>query len=262
MCAAGRGAHPRPPARGARLVGISPQTCASIAGRAAAAPPTFGPSLDAAVRRRRGRHRRSERNASRRPSERRLYPVHVRAQLLARGLDLRAGLLGPHALEVLLPRAVLRDPLAGEVAGLDLAEDLAHLLARLVGDDALAARVVAVLGRVGDREAHALKALLVHEVDDELQLVEALEVRHLGRVARLDERLEAGLDELRRPAAQDGLLAEEVGFGLVLERRLDHAAAGAADPLRVRERDVLRPPARVLRHRDEARHAAALEVLP
>ena len=91
------------------------------------------------------------------PSERRLDPVHVRAQLLARGLDLRGRLLGAHPLEVLLAGAVLRDPLPREVAGLDLLEDLAHPLTGLVGDDALAAGVVAVLGRVGDREAHPLR---------------------------------------------------------------------------------------------------------
>ena len=116
-------------------------------------------------------------------------------------------------------------------------EDLAHRRARLVGDDALAARVVAVLGRVGDRVAHPGQALLVHQVDDELELVEALEVGHLRVVAGLDERLEAGLDELRGAAAQHGLLAEEVGLGLVLERRLDHAAARAADALGVGERE-------------------------
>src|SRR5919202_1139692 len=206
--------------------------------------------------------RRTSRGRSARCSEARLDPIHVRAQLLAHGLDLGAGLLGPHPLEVLLPGAVLGDPLAGEVARLDLAEDVAHVLARLVGDDALAARVVAVLGRVRDREPHALQALLVHEVDDELELVQALEVRHVRLVARLDERLEAGLDELGHAAAQDGLLAEEVGLGLVLERRLDHAAARAADALRIGERDVLRLPARVLGDRDQARHAAALGVLP
>src|SRR5919202_1517972 len=179
--------------------------------------------------------RRTSRGRSPRCSEARLDPVHVRAQLLAHGLDLRAGLLGPHPLEVLLPGAVLGDPLAREVAGLDLAQDVAHVLARLLGDDALAARVVAVLGRVGDRVAHALQALLVHEVDDELELVQALEVRHLGRVARVDQRLEPGLDELRHATAQHRLLAEEIGLGLVLEAGLDDAPARAADALRVRE---------------------------
>ena len=50
------------------------------------------------------------------PSEVGLDPVHHRAQLLALALDRLVGGLGPHAQEVLLPRAVLRDPLAGELA--------------------------------------------------------------------------------------------------------------------------------------------------
>ena len=56
-------------------------------------------------------------------SELGLDPVHHRAQLLALALDLVAGLLRAHALEVLLAGAVLGDPLARERAGLDLAED-------------------------------------------------------------------------------------------------------------------------------------------
>src|SRR5262249_47422232 len=51
-------------------------------------------------------------------------PVHLRAQLLPHDLDLVAGLLGAHALEVLLARAVLGNPLTGEVPALDLLEDL------------------------------------------------------------------------------------------------------------------------------------------
>ena len=88
---------------------------------------------------------------------------------------------------------------------------------------------VAVLGGVGDRVAHAGDALLVHEVDDQLHLVEALEVGHLRLVAGLDQRLEAGLHERGEAAAQHDLLAEQVGLGLLGERRLDHAGAGAAD---------------------------------
>ena len=78
--------------------------------------------------------------------------------------------------------------------------------------------------------------LLVHQVGDQLELVQALEIGHVGVVARLHQRLEAGLDELGRTAAEDRLLAEQVGLGLVLEGGLDHPAAGAADPLRIRER--------------------------
>src|SRR5881227_1075236 len=59
-------------------------------------------------------------------SELGLDPVHHRAQLRALALDLVLGLLLAHALEVLLPGAVLGDPLAGERPVLDLAEDLAH----------------------------------------------------------------------------------------------------------------------------------------
>ncbi len=83
-------------------------------------------------------------------------------------------------------------------------------------------------------------ALLVHEVDDELQLVEALEVRRLGLVAGVDQRLEAGLHERGEPAAQHDLLAEEVGLGLLVERGLDHAGPRSADGVGVGERERLR----------------------
>ena len=96
---------------------------------------------------------------------------------------------------------------------------------------ALAAGEVAVLGGVRDRVAHAGDALLVHQVDDQLELVQALEVRQARVVARLDERLVAGPDQLGDAAAEHGLLAEQVGLRLVLEGGLDHARARAADAL-------------------------------
>src|SRR5829696_1619745 len=77
-------------------------------------------------------------------------PRHHRAQLSALDLDLVAGLLGAHAVEALLAGAHLGDPLARELARLDLLEDVLHRLARLRADDASAARDVAVLGGVGD----------------------------------------------------------------------------------------------------------------
>src|SRR5262249_22117048 len=103
-------------------------------------------------------------------------PRHHRAQVPADLLDLLALCLLAHALEVLLARLVLGDPLLRELARLDVREDLLHRLAGLVGDHARAAGHVAVLGRVRDRVAHALDAVLVHQVDDQLQLVQALEV--------------------------------------------------------------------------------------
>ncbi len=87
-------------------------------------------------------------------------------------------------------------------------EDGLHGLAHVVVDDAGTAGEVAVLGGVGHRVPHAGDALFVHEVDDELELVEALEVGDLGLVAGLDEGVEAAAHQLGGAAAQDDLLAE------------------------------------------------------
>src|SRR5450755_2557722 len=58
--------------------------------------------------------------------ELRIDPVHLSTQLGADDLHLVTGLLGAHALEVLLARSVLRDPFAREVARLDLGQQLLH----------------------------------------------------------------------------------------------------------------------------------------
>ena len=54
----------------------------------------------------------------------------------------------------------------------------------------------------------------------------------------------------------------KIGFGLLAERRREHAAARAADAVRVGEGTSLRFAGRILRHGDQARHASALLVLP
>ena len=101
-------------------------------------------------------------------------------------------------------RLVLEDPLLGERAGLDFAEDLLHLGPGLGRDDALPAGQVAVLGRVAHRIAHVRHAALVEEVDDELHLMHALEVGDFGLIPRLDQGVETGLDEFRYAAAENG----------------------------------------------------------
>ena len=113
----------------------------------------------------------------------------------------------------------------------DFLEDLLHLGASLFVDDPRAARVVAELGRVRDAVAHVVEAALVHQVDDQLELVQAFEVGALGLISGLDQGLEPHLDQGADAAAEDDLLAEEVGLGLLGEGRLEDAAAGAADPL-------------------------------
>src|SRR4029079_6344160 len=99
------------------------------------------------------------------------------------------------------------------------------------------------------------------QVDDQLQLVEALEVSEARVVAGVDQRLETGLDELARAAAEDRLLTEEVGLDLVLEGRLDDAGAGAADPLRVSEDEIAGDARLVGVAGNQRRDAAVLLVL-
>src|SRR5512140_2811917 len=135
------------------------------------------------------------------PDDAGLEERHLLAQLGADRLEELGALLLARRLEVRAAGAVLGDPVLGVDALLDLLEDLLHLLARRLRHDARARGVVAVLGRVADRVAHVVPAAAVHEIDDELELVKALEVGDLGLVARVDERLEGRLDEGGRAAA-------------------------------------------------------------
>src|SRR5215217_5655641 len=155
----------------------------------------FGVMGDLRVERTVSPARRDDLLRRRAPSATSRKPIHVRAELLALALDLVALALLAHAQEVLLPGAVLRDPLARERAGLDLAQDVLHRLAGRVRDDPLAAGEVAVFRRVRDRVVHPGDALLVDQVHDELELVEALEVRQARVVAGIDQRLVAGADQ-------------------------------------------------------------------
>ena len=149
----------------------------------------------------------------------------------------------------------LRDPHLRELARADVVEDALHALAHVRVDHARPAHVVAELRGVRDRPAHVLEAALPDEVDDQLQLVEALVVGDLGLVARGDEGLEAGADQLGRAAAEDGLLAEEVGLRLLAEGRLEDSRATRADPDRVGEREVARTTGGVLLDRDQRRRS-------
>src|SRR4051794_124068 len=95
-------------------------------------------------------------------------------------LDLLRCELLPVLVEDGLATVHLRDPLVRERAVLDRGEHLAHVLAHVLVDDLRADRVRAVLGGVGDRVVHPLDTAFPDQVDDELQLVQALPVRDLG----------------------------------------------------------------------------------
>ena len=182
---------------------------------------------------------------------------HGLAEFGAYLFDLVGGFLLADAGELFAAGLVLVDELFGEGAVLDLGEELLHGLLGLIGDDAWAGFVVAPLGGVGDGVAHVLEAAAVHEVDDELELVEDLEVGEFGLVAGFYEGLEARFDEGGGSAAENGLLAEEVGFGLFGEGGLEDSGAGTADALGVGECEGEGVAAGVLLDGYEAGDAAA-----
>src|SRR5205823_9764906 len=104
-------------------------------------------------------------------------PRHHLAELAADLFDRKALLLGTLRVEVRCAIAVLGDPLLRVRAVLDVAEDVAHLLTNGSVDDPRADGVVTVLRGVRHRVAHVAEAAFIDEVDDELHLVHALEVR-------------------------------------------------------------------------------------
>ena len=120
----------------------------------------------------------------------------------AHGLDQMLALLFALGDEVVPPSLVLLDPLGRELAVADLFENLLHLFAGFVGDQALSGGVVAVLGGVADRVAHVAQSAAIHQVDDQLQFMQALEVGDLGLIAGIDQRLESGLHQSAGAAAQ------------------------------------------------------------
>ena len=69
--------------------------------------------------------------------------------------------------------------------------------------------------------------------------MQTLEVGHLRLVTGLDQHLVAGLDKGACAATKDGLLAEKVGLGFLLEGSLDDSGARPADALGPSEGDLL-----------------------
>src|SRR5580704_45947 len=208
-----------------------------------------------------GRARRHTRRAPYRSGTLLLQPRHARAQRRAGLLDRVRQVLLQELLVVHLAGGVFLDPLAGELAALHFLQHLAHLVLDALIHDARTAREVAVFGGLADELVHLGDAALVEQVDDQHQLVQALVVGDFGLVAGFHQGLEALHHKLGRPAAQHRLLAEQVGLGLLRERRLDHPAARAADAVGVGERPGVRLAGSVLRDREQTRDARALLVL-
>src|SRR6266478_8517654 len=152
---------------------------------------------------------------------------------------------------------ILCDPGFCETAVANLGENLAHLVARLLGDDARSGGIIALLGSIADGVAHVAEASAVNQVNDELELVEAFEIGDLGLVASFRKRFEARFDQFTHAAAEHGLFAKEVGFGLLGKGGFQNASARAAESLSVGEGKRFRRTAGILLDSQERGCSAA-----
>src|SRR5438045_2261872 len=131
-------------------------------------------------------------------------PGHHFAQARADLLDRQLRGHAPLAEQPGRAGAVLEHELLRVLAVLDAVQRLLHALTHAGVDDFRPGDVLAVLGIVRDRVVHRADAALVHEIDDQLQLVQAFEVRHLRRIARFHQRVEACLHTLHAAAPEHG----------------------------------------------------------
>src|SRR5260370_11067604 len=176
----------------------------------------------------------------------RLKEGHHGAKFGAESLDGVLLLALTHSQEVRAALFIFIDPRLSETAIADFRENLAHLLARLLGDDARSGRIIALFGSVTDGVAHVAEAAAVNQINNELKLVKAFEVGNLRLVAGFRESFEARFDQFTYTAAKYGLLAEEVGFSFFGESRFENAGACAAEGLGVSEGKRLRGTAGIL----------------
>src|SRR5262245_27866490 len=101
-------------------------------------------------------------------------------------LEQRLGESAAVVVEYRLAAVHLRDPVARERAVAHPREHRAHVLAHVLVDDARPDGMRPVLGRVGDRVVHPLDPTLPDQIDDQLELVQALVVRDLRLITRFD----------------------------------------------------------------------------
>ena len=134
-----------------------------------------------------------------------------------------------HCLEVDLAVLHILNELRCKGTVLNVGKDLLHSLLHFRSNDLRSGYIIAVLSCVGDGVAHAGKSGLIDQINDELHLVDALKVCITGIIACLAKGLEACLHQGTYAAAQNSLLAEEVGLSLGLKGGLKDTCACAAD---------------------------------
>src|SRR5207245_6210300 len=99
--------------------------------------------------------------------------------------------------------------------------------------------------------------LLAHQVHNQLHLVQAFKVSHLRRISGFDEGFKSSLDQRGQPAAEHGLFAEQIGFGLFTKSRFNYACPAAANGACVGQCNLPRVPLRVLMRSEE--HTSELQ---
>src|SRR5574340_1113313 len=124
-----------------------------------------------------------------------LKPGHHVPQLLAYLFDLMRLSHLRKRREYGLICPVLKHPFFRESPGLYFREYLFHLFLGLAGNDPRPPGEVAVLGGIANGVSHVGYAAFIYEIDYELHLMEAFEIRHLRRVAGLNRRFKASGDE-------------------------------------------------------------------
>ena len=99
---------------------------------------------------------------------------------------------------------------------------------------------------------------MVEEVDDQFQLVHALEVRDLGLITRFDEGVEAGFHQRGYTPTEHRLFAEEVRLGFLRKGRLQYAGPGTAESFGICERVSQGAAGGILMHGHQRGYASAL----
>src|SRR5438270_4004839 len=144
-------------------------------------------------------------------------------------LDLVLRISPAHRLEAGATGQVLKDPARGKTSILDLLQDPAHFIARMLIDDTRTGDIVAEFSGIAYRVAHVAHPTLVHQIHDQLHLVHTLKVGHLRLIAGLYERLEPCTDQRCNTTTKDCLLAKEIGFGLLSNSCTQHTRTCAAN---------------------------------
>ena len=126
----------------------------------------------------------------------------------------------------------------GEGTVLNVVQNSLHGSLDFWSDDTWTGHVVTVFCGVRAGPALLSDSTFNHEVNDELEFVQNLEVCDLGLVSGFCQGFKTGLNQVRNTTAQYGLFTEQVGFGFFCERGLDSTCAQTTNGLGVGQNGV------------------------